>query len=321
MARLTPLLALAAASAVAAALAGPADASRMIARNASQVQLAVSRDGTALVNFRAGGRAHHLLAWGAVNARHSGDPRPQVRFKFDYSGGWGRYRRTVWPTFKNRCRRYDGPRLPWLIKGCKAPDGSYWALQSWQVPLPDLGFTPWLRAQRVWELHLSHWSGPVAKVEAYANWVLGAQYHHLFGRVSYRGKPFYGFGTTRYGAPTDGYGRLIYLDTFNSAYGRGWRRENSFVPHMRSGIFCYGFYRRDPSRGYPGYPRTGLRPRGHGQRYRITVNGPGVTPDVGWMGKGLPAFDPRNPTHVSLEQQMNGLLDRLSVGDRICGSH
>ncbi len=34
-----------------------------------------------------------------------------------------------WKTFT--CPRYDGPRLVELEVACKAPDGSYWAVQSW----------------------------------------------------------------------------------------------------------------------------------------------------------------------------------------------
>jgi hypothetical protein len=33
------------------------------------------------------------------------------------------------------------------------------------------------------------------------------------------------------------------------AYGRGWRRENSFVTTKGTGVFCYGFYRHDPTSG------------------------------------------------------------------------
>src|SRR5581483_4305722 len=50
-------------------------------------------------------------------------------------------------------------------------------------------------------------------------------------RLTYDGPPVHGYGTTQRGAPTDGFGRLIYLDTYNSVYGEGWRRENSFVAH------------------------------------------------------------------------------------------
>ena len=67
-----------------------------------------------------------------------------MRFKLDYAAGWGKYRNAkYWKTFKNACAPYDGPALPYLVAACKAPDGTYWALQSWQRALPLLGFDPW----------------------------------------------------------------------------------------------------------------------------------------------------------------------------------
>jgi hypothetical protein len=51
----------------------------------------------------------------------------------------------------------------------------------------------------------------------------------------------------------------------------------------------------------------------------MTVEGPGVTPDVKWQGKGLPRFNPAAPAHVAHENTMNGILDRL--GDRLCRKH
>ena len=75
-------------------LVAPAGASQLIARNASNIKLAVNSHGKALITYRAGGRVTHLLVWGAINAR----PRParptikQVKFKLDFSGGWGTYR-------------------------------------------------------------------------------------------------------------------------------------------------------------------------------------------------------------------------------------
>jgi hypothetical protein len=317
------LVALVAALAAVAALPQPAGASKLIDRNATDIRLAVDRSGTALVSYRVQGRVRHVLAWGAINARMPAGPQPQVRFKLDYSGGYGRSRRAVWKTFSNGCRAYDGPALPWLVHACKAADGSYWALQRWQVALPDLGFVPWLPAQAAWELHLSHWSGAIAVIEASTDWVYSGRFHEIFGRATYQGVPIYGFHTTRYGAPTDGYGRLLYLDTHGSAYGPGWRRENSFVTHKTTGAFCYGFFGFDPSTGGyahpPGYPEHKLRPPGQGDRYRMTMEGPGVSPDVMWTGDGLPSWDPRNPALVQREQQMNAALDQL--GDRLCRHH
>jgi hypothetical protein len=317
------LTALVAAVAAAAAFAPAATASKLIDRDATNVRLAVDGRGYALLTYRGHGQVRHVLAWGAINARMPSASVRQVRFSLDYSGGWRHFRKPIWQSFPGGCAAYDGPELPWLVTACKAPDGSYWAVQRWQVALPDLGFVPWLPKQRAWELHLSHWTGPVALVEGYTDWIYGGRFHEVFGRVTYKGSPVYGFGTTSVGAPTDGYGRLVYLDTLDSAYGRGWRRENSFVAHNPTGVFCYGFYRFDPSvGGYakpPGYPAHKRRPAGQGRRYRLSVIGPGVTPDVWWVGDGLPNWDPRNAAVTYHEQEMNALLDQLH--DRLCRQH
>ena len=107
------------------------------------------------------------------------------------------------------------------------------------------------------------------------------------------------------------------------AYGRGWRRENSFVTHKGTGVFCYGFYRHDPtSGGYvapPSWPRHDRRGPGVGKRYRLTVPGPGVTPDIRWEGPGLHPYDPKNPDDVAYEQAGNAILD--SYRDRLCRQH
>jgi len=309
------LVTLVCASVGALALAGAADASQLIARNASHVKLAVNKKGTAMVTYSVRGRVTHLLAWGAVNAR----PRPatprvrQVEFKVDYSGGW-KHRRMTWKHFKNRCRAYDGPELAWLVTACKAPNGSYWALQSWQTALPNLGMAPWLRQQKTWWLRLSHWTGPLAQLDVYTDWIYGGRFQEAFGRYTYNGQGVRGFGTTRVGAPTDNYGRLLFLDTFNSAYGKGWLRENSFVSHGPPGMFCYGFYRRNPWVGGYAHPRSipnRKRPSGVGEQYRITAAGPGVTPDVMWQGPGLHPYNRGNPSDVSLESAMNAERDAI----------
>ena len=309
------LVTLVCASVVALALAGAADASQLIARNASHIKLAVNKKGTAMVTYSVRGRVTHLLAWGAVNAR----PRPatprirQVEFKVDYSGGW-KHRRMTWKHFKNRCRAYDGPELAWLVTACKAPNGSYWALQSWQTALPNLGMAPWLRQQKTWWLRLSHWTGPLAQLDVYTDWIYGGRFQEVFGQYSYRGRGIRGFGTTRVGAPTDNYGRLLFLDTFNSAYGAGWLRENSFVSHGPPGMFCYGFYQRNPYVGGYAHPRgtpNRKRPSGVGEQYRLTAAGPGVTPDVMWQGTGLHPFNRGNASDVALESAMNVERDAI----------
>jgi hypothetical protein len=250
------------------ALPPAASASELIDRNASRVTLAVSQDGKALITYRAQGKLHRVLGWGAINAIEPTRSRPQVKLKLDYSGGWGTFRRPVWKTFKNACRPYDGPALKWFVTGCLAPDGSYWALQSWQRMLPNYGLDP-APQQAVWELRLSHWSGDLPVLEVSTNWAY-RRFDHIFGRFTYLGSPVFGFRATPAGVPLDTFGRNLYVDTFNSAYGKGWKRENSFLMHTGSGAFCYGFFKH------------GKRPAGKGQRYRATIIGPGLTPDIFW---------------------------------------
>ena len=218
-----------------------------------------------------------MLAWGAVDAIPPTTARAQVKLRLDYSGGFGTFRRPVWKTFKNECAPYDGPELEWLVTACTAPDGSYWAVQTWQRALPNYGIKPSAK-RAVWELRLSHWNGEIAELDVSLNWAY-RRFHHLYGRLTYQGEPVYGFRSTPTGEPLDTFGRNIYVDTFDSAYGRGWRRENSFLAHRPTGTFCYGLFRHGP------------RPAGTGRRYRATVIGPGVTPDVFWEAEAPGPYD------------------------------
>jgi hypothetical protein len=284
----------------------PAAASEIVGRNATAVRLAVDRSGVARVTYRADGRLRRVLAWGAVDARHPDPNVRQLRFRLDYNA---RLRRP----FRNRCRRYDGPPLAWLVTACKAPDGSFWALQTWQRLLPHRGFPPWSARQTVFELRLSHWRGPLAQLQVWTDWAFGERAHNLFGRFTYAGRPVHGFRTR----PLDSYARNLYIDTFDSRYGPGWHRETSVVSRRPNGNFCYAFYpTRDAS--LPGAP---ARPAGNGRRYRITVIGPGVTPDVTWEGNGLPDYDGSNPAHVAHERAMNALVDQVAAGDPLCLHH
>jgi len=271
-------------SAVAALPAAPAFGSAIIGRNVTGPTLSIDRHGKAHVSYRSGGLERYLTAWGAINARAPSTAHPQVRFKLG-SGLGG----------KGVCLPYDGPPLAWLLKACKAPDGSYWALQSWARLKPNYGGT-----RGAIELHLSHWRGPLPVLTIYQNWAYG-KYRHLFGRLTYRGRGVYGFNATGSGNPLDSYGRNIYVDTYNSRYGKGWHRENSFLTHHRGqtlGDFCYGFF-----------PHSG-HPTGQGTRYRATVEGPGVTPDVMWAADDIGAYD------ATVQQQMQSL--ERSWGDPKC---
>jgi hypothetical protein len=281
--------------------AGVASGSEIIDRNAQSVRLSVDGGGRALVSYRAHGHAMHVLAWAAIDARQPTSGKPQVQFRKDYSG-------REWTSFRNNCRAYDGPKLAFMVAACAAPDGSYWALQSWRRTLPNFDGKP-RPGLGAWELHLSHWSGPIATLEAWTDWVYAGRYHHLFGRLTYDGKPVYGFTANRAGSPRDGYGRNIYVDTFNSRYGKGWRRENAFLAHRPTGVFCYGFY-SFTSRG-----------PGNGAKYRLTAIGPGVTPDVSITLPGLHDYDAKNAADVAYERQQSALQDSIASGDKKCRVH
>jgi hypothetical protein len=271
-------LVLAAAATVAPATAS---ASELIDRNAQNVKLQVAENGQALLSYNARGKRWNVLAWGAVNAVAPTPTRKQVAFRLDYSGGYGTYKKDVWKTFANACRAYDGPELQWLVAACKAPDGSYWAVQSWQRMLPNYGVRPSPKSS-VWELRLSHWSGPLPVLTINLNWAY-RKYHHIFGSFTYLGRPVHGFKSTSVGVPLDTFGRNLYVDTFDSAYGSGWKRENSFLMHKGSGKFCYGFYEHR----WAGQSH----PSGMGKRYRATIIGPGVTPDIYWESNAPGTYD------------------------------
>jgi hypothetical protein len=283
---------------LAAAAPASAHASQLIDRNATNVTLAVSRQGQALVTYRARGATRHVLAWNAINAVAPAEGRAQTAFRLDYSGGWGTYRKLVWKTFRNGCRPYAGPPLAWLLKGCTAPDGSFWALQQWQRQLPNYGLQPGPE-QSVWELRLSHWSGPLPALVIQLDWAY-RRYDHLFGTLTYLGLPVYGFRSSATGAPLDRYGRNIYVDTLDSAYGAGWRRENSFLSHKGTGTFCYGFYPHDS------------HPSGKGVMYRATAIGPGVTPDVMWQGVALGPYD------ATMDRQLAEVQRATMSSDPLC---
>ena len=291
--------------------ASPARASEQFGdRDVSFLSLQANGRGEALVAYRTtGGATRHVYVWGAVNATPPDPDGRQVRFTYDYSGGLKKDGRQTWRSFRNACRPYDGPKLVWLVAACTAPDGSYWALQRWQRLLPMRGVEPFLPGQAAYELHVSHWSGPLPVLEVSQNWTYGGRWQGLFGRLTYLGHPVFGFRTP---SPRrrDPFARFFYFDTLDSAFGAGWKHDTGIVAHSRNGAFCYSFV---PQMTPPGYPVREVRPAGTGRRHRVTVMGPGVTPVLQWEGPALGNYEPRQ------DAIFNAAFDRL-VGpdDRVC---
>jgi hypothetical protein len=261
---------------VALAFAGDAAASELIGRDGGRASLQVNGAGQAHVSWSEDGATRHLVAASAINARPPSAGVPQVSFSLRYGTrsirGGG-------------CGEYDGPALAWLAVACKASDGSYWALQRWARLKPNYG-----GKSGGWELRLSHWSGPLPVLRLWTDWAY-RRFDHLYGRYTYRGEPVHGFRATTQGNPLDDYGRNIFVDTLDSRYGTGWRRENSFLAQRPTGAFCYGFYPH------------GTRPSGEGTHYRATVIGPGVTPDVMWEGHAPGPFSVQRERQANAQQR------------------
>jgi len=306
--RLIPVVTILLASA--ALCSSPASASQILDRNVTNVQLLVNAKGEALVTYiRANGQSRHVLAWGAVDAVAPDPNVAQQRFKLDNAGGWSKYHDgRYWRTFKNVCRAYTGPPLAYVVAACTAPDGSHWALQSWQRVQPLRGVEAFLPEHMAFELHLSHWTTSLAVLEVSPNWTYGGEFQGLFGRLLYRGLPVHGFKTPKRGT-SDRNARYVYIDTFNSAYGPGWKRDGAKVTHLTSGGFCYSFAPLlRPPPGYPYVPKVS----GVGERHRVTAMGPGVTPDVVWEGAALGRYDP------AADSVFNDLFDRILGSDKVC---
>jgi hypothetical protein len=280
--------------------------------NLANVSLGVNANGKALVTYTTeNGKRHEVLVWGAVNARPPSRDVPQVAFRFDYSGGLHSLGHRAAKTFRNQCSPYDGPALAFLVTACKAPDGSYWAIQAWQRLLPMRGFAPWLPQQGAYEFHVSHWSGPIADLQVSQNWTYGGEWQGIFGRLTYAGNPVHGFRTPS-ATRRDPYARFVYIDAHDSVYGTGWRHDTAVTVHVGNGAFCYSFVPQAPPAGYPD---SKLRGPAVGDRHRVTVMGPGVTPDVQWVGPSLGAYDPVR------DRELNALFDKLvGPGDKVCAA-
>src|SRR4029079_1214864 len=155
-------------AALAVVLPPAAPASQFVDHVRSRVPVALRVDGSgrAMVYYRKGAAARHVLVTGAVNARAPSRSVRQVRFRIDYSGGWrstghgllknlptacGGCRETAhasWKNFPTAGGAYDGPALPAVVAACKASNGSYWTVQEWMVDQPNFGVAPWLARQR-----------------------------------------------------------------------------------------------------------------------------------------------------------------------------
>jgi hypothetical protein len=288
-------------------VAAPAPASQLVARNVTNLKLAVNASGKkALLTYKVDGKMKHTLVMGAINALQPSETAKQVAFDVDYTGGG----KTFWKKFKNKCQPYDGPELVFFVAACKARDGSYWAVQAWQFWFPFFGYQPFLAYQDDFAFHVSHWTGPIAELELWADWidvtVPGKKPpHNVSGRLMYQGTPVYGFKAGNGGQPLDGYGRVVYYDTFDSLLGPGWWRKTGILARKPTGTFCHAMI---PQPTFSNYPNPHVVDAGNGTRYRVYVAGPGVTPAVIAEVEDPGDYDPNDKDDVARQEAGKLLL-------------
>ena len=279
-------------------------ASYLLTRNATNIALQVNGRETAKISFRApSGARKSVLLWGAVNTQGVGPHH--LDFRIDRSGGWSSGRVNPRRPFRDRCAAYDGAdSIPFLTAPiCKAPDGSYWAVQKYQYtggPMNDGGLVG--SPKFPWQVRVSHWTGSIARIDVGSDWTYAHRYHHIFGRVLYHGANPFGGSARVNGACTSRLCRNISIDTLDSDFGSGWRRASSILVNAPNGQWCFAFVNRGGGTG-----------RSRVNKYRVYLSGPGVSPDP------LIEFDgPGNVYNAARQTQMVALQRAWAGGSGKC---
>ena len=270
----------------------------------------VNGRGEALVSYtRRDGARRHVLVWGAVNALPPSRERPQVRFRYDYTGGWRKYRRQVWRTFANRCRPLRRARAPArgrgvqgtgrLVLGVAAlaalPARCAASTRSSPVTAPPRCTSRTGRGRCRCSRCLR--TGPTAAAT----------------RGCSAGSATAAYPCTGSDADTQPLRPVCALRVHRHVRvdlraRLGARRREGDAP--ANGAFCFSFVPQDPP---PGYPADTPRAPGNGTRHRVTIMGPGVTPVVRWEGAGLGRYD------AARDAGFNALFDRLvGADDQAC---
>jgi hypothetical protein len=273
---------------VAFLLAAPiASASNIVDRNVKNVGLKVNSKGIALVTYKAKGIQRHVIYWGAEGDRHE-------FFRYDRSGGAVSKKITNWKKLKNVCGPYTGPPLKAVVAACTMKDGTHWALQNWIRIKKNHGGTTGPK-----ELHVSHWRGAPPVLTIKSDWSYPQHFRHLYGTYTYHGRPVQPGKYDRAGRVLDGKGRNLAIESFDSNLGKGWHRVDMFLAHKPRGQWCYTFIWQGKRQGVSNV-----------NRYRASVAGPGVAPDLVNQPFTMVA-DPFDPV---IDRRANDEIRRLSRG-------
>ena len=233
-------------------------------RNVRNPTLAVNKQGIALVRYTTEQPASaHVLAWGAVNAtRASGRPRRRrSRNSSSTTRAAGRARRTrdLLEDVQERVHALHGPGAAVLRRRLHGARRELLGAAELAAQPADRRLRRRGRpAQKAFELHLSHWSGPAAGARDLPALDVRRHAQGFFGRLTYQGQPV--FGTRSASASVERpFARNIYIDVFDSDYGPGGSTtRDQHAPG--NGGFCYTFVPQAPPAGYPAGGAARQRP-------------------------------------------------------------
>ena len=195
----------------------------------------------------------------------------QVELKLDYSGGWGSTRKNVWKTLRNTCGPYTGPPLAVARHGVhrarRQPLGAaVVAADAAELRRPaerdagGLGAPALALDRRPPRADRQHRTGPTGSTTTSS------------GRSSTTVRPCTASSRRRSATRS-----TVRPQPLRRHVQLGVRRR---AGSARTASSCT----RAPARSATGSTRTARTRSGKGERYRATIIGPGVTPDVMWQG-------------------------------------
>ena len=114
--------------------------------------------------------------------------RPQVSFKLDYSGGYGKYKQDYWKTFKSSCGAYDGPALAWKVTALQGARRLVLGAAGVAAHAAELRCRADRRRRRSGSFgsRTGRATLPVLTIDTDWAW---HQWDHLFGTFTYDGQP------------------------------------------------------------------------------------------------------------------------------------
>ena len=245
-----------------------ANASTLLDRNARGVTLKVDCEGPgASSRTRRAGRSGTSSPGARSTRSHRPPASRQVDFKLDYSGGWGTYKKDVWKTLRNTCGPYTGPPLAWRVTRLHGQGRHQLGAPVVAADAPELRRRAECEAGRLGAPALAL-DGAAARADGQHELGLREVRPPLRDVPLQRARPSTASSRPPAATRSTRFGRNLYVDTFNSAYGPGWKRENSFLMHKGTGHVLLRLLspRQPPDRQGRALPGHDHRPRRDARR-------------------------------------------------------